>query len=161
LPGSEDPQLASNPGTSSSISSTHGKKTSDHDHSDLERPLPPYSFVEDVANGAPSTPDRSTDVKLQVRAFNADKTENTRGLNPEEIAVAAGVSNPVVSSDLYLETRVKNEVLDEKSRGETPVTGRDIARDIAQNEFIKPVWTERSKDEVVEAFNRCRKIGPF
>ncbi len=90
--------------------------TSDHDLSDLERPLPPSLFVEDVANAAPATSDvQSTDVKPQVRAFNMDKTENMRGLNPEEIAVAAGVSNPVVSSDLYSETRVKNEVLDVKS----------------------------------------------
>ncbi len=49
--------LSSNPGTSlsiasSSLTSTHGKKTpeesmdaSDHDHSDLVRPLPPYSFA--------------------------------------------------------------------------------------------------------------------
>ncbi len=102
--------------------------TSDHDLSDLERPLPPPLFVEDVANAAPATPDvQSTDVKPQVRAFNMDKTENMRGLNPEEIAVAAGVSNPVVSSYLYSETRVKNEVLDIKSRGKTPVSGRDVA----------------------------------
>ncbi len=32
-----------------------------------------------MANAAPATPD----VKPQVRAFNADKTEIMRGLNPE------------------------------------------------------------------------------
>jgi hypothetical protein len=110
--------------------------TSDHDLSDLVPLLRPLSLSMWLT--LLQLTQMSTEIAFVVRPFNPDKTENMRGLNPEEIAVA----NPQVSSDLHSETRY--EYPDQLAQGESLI---NITAKAQEEMIVWIVWI-KSLDKI-------------